>query len=369
MHGPRVGKEDAFEQEYRREFLARITRLGQIVEYLGDRATLDCGLHLYERAAPERDLRLSQVRVWFQLKGIHATTFSPEAFGASETVPVADLPVDHVWFWYGAPEPVYLGVYIEAADEYLVADVREVVDRQGGAQMLGEKREAGQATITLHVSKEHTLARATQTFPRRASLRLDGPDFRGRPLGHRMDPLRSELLTLSPDDFEALVLRLLDAHDFRGSIGINLEQMLDPRVGRVRALVGTLYLTYEWTSPLFTEFGSGPESDFRIESPSERAQGKVLIVIHSEPAGTPEASDEISELVRALRGDEVSRALVFLNRTELGDSALWGAWRGLFAELHALPQGLGSLAFNVLTATTIYLEFLDRLRWRIANYR
>jgi len=197
---------------------------------------LDCGLHLYERAAPERDLRLSQVRVWFQLKGIHATTFSPEAFGASETVPVADLPVDHVWFWYGAPEPVYLGVYIEAADEYLVADVREVVDRQGGAQMLGEKREAGQATITLHVSKEHTLARATQTFPRRASLRLDGPDFRGRPLGHRMDPLRSELLTLSPDDFEALVLRLLDAHDFRGSIGINLEQMLDPRVGRVRAL-------------------------------------------------------------------------------------------------------------------------------------
>jgi len=184
-----------------------------------------------------------------------------------------------------------------------------------------------------------------------------------------MDPLRSELLTLSPDDFEALVLRLLDAHDFRGSIGINLEQMLDPRVGRVRALVGTLYLTYEWTSPLFTEFGSGPESDFRIESPSERAQGKVLIVIHSEPAGTPEASDEISELVRALRGDEVSRALVFLNRTELGDSALWGAWRGLFAELHALPQGLGSLAFNVLTATTIYLEFLDRLRWRIANYR
>jgi hypothetical protein len=33
-----------------------------------------------------------------------------------------------------------------------------------------------------------------------------------------------------------------------------------------------------------------------------------------------------------------------------------------------VPQGLGSLAFNVLTATLVYLEFLDRLRWRYVNY-
>jgi hypothetical protein len=34
-----------------------------------------------------------------------------------------------------------------------------------------------------------------------------------------------------------------------------------------------------------------------------------------------------------------------------------------------VPQGLGSLAFNVLMATNIYLEFLDRISWRMVNYR
>jgi hypothetical protein len=32
------------------------------------------------------------------------------------------------------------------------------------------------------------------------------------------------------------------------------------------------------------------------------------------------------------------------------------------------PAGLGSLAFNVLTATSVYIEFLDRIQLRLANY-
>lgn len=53
-------------------------------------------------------------------------------------------------------------------------------------------------------------------------------------------------------------------------------------------------------------------------------------------------------------------------------SAVVAGCRGCPALPRALadiPQGLGSLAFNVLTATSVYIEFLDRIQLRLANYR
>ena len=50
------------------------------------------------------------------------------------------------------------------------------------------------------------------------------------------------------------------------------------------------------------------------------------------------------------------------------DGALFGGWRSALEPLAGSPQGLGSLAFNVLTATLVYLEFVDRLRWKYVNY-
>jgi hypothetical protein len=99
-------------------------------------------------------------------------------------------------------------------------------------------------------------------MPRHRSLRLDGPEYRGRPLGHRLDPLRSVLDPFAPGDFEALVERLLKAHDFRPTREIEIASLLDRPIGMASATVGRLYLTYEWTTPLETEFGVGPDSDF-----------------------------------------------------------------------------------------------------------
>jgi hypothetical protein len=131
--------------------------------------------------------------------------------------------------------------------------------------------------------------------------------------------------------------------------------------------VGRLYLTYEWTSPLFTEFGFDEDSDFRIESQPYFAHGNVLVVTHSDVAAAPRSSDAVSGLVAELQDDGLEQALVMFNGSEGVD--LFGGWRAALQPLVNVPQGLGSLAFNLLTATSVYFEFLNRVSWRTLNYR
>lgn len=47
------------------------------------------------------------------------------------------------------------------------------------------------------------------------SIRIDGPAFRGRPLGHRIDPLRSVLAAPTADVWVEMATRILQVHDFR----------------------------------------------------------------------------------------------------------------------------------------------------------
>jgi hypothetical protein len=59
--------------------------------------------------------------------------------------------------------------------------------------------------------------------------------------------------------------------------------------------------------------------------------------------------------------------LVFFNASE-AESGLIGGWRsGALAPFVQFPQGLGSLAYNVLIATNVFVEFVDRLSWRVLN--
>ncbi len=339
---------------------------GQLITYETDRAALDLGLQLYESVAPQADARLGQVRVWFQVKGIEASTLCAEEVTQAGEVVLRGLSIDQLRYWFSHPEPVYLVIYLQAMDQFLAQDVRDLVEAHGGPRWLaraGEKQES----ISLKMPLWATLARSVEEMPRHCSLRLDGPEFRGRPLGHRFDPLRSELESLAPEDFDALVGRLLDAHDFRPIREIDVAPLLDRPIGSARAVLGRLYLTYEWTSPLETEFGVGPGSDFRIEASPQSTQGDVLVVIHSEPLDGPRRTSAIAALVDQLQAEGVGRALVFFNASDL-DHGLLGAWRVTLEPLVRMPQGLGSLAFNVLTATSIYLEFLDRIGWRYVNY-
>jgi Domain of unknown function (DUF4365) len=361
---PLVGVEDRFEQRYTSEFQALLAHHGQFVRYENDRAALDLGLHLYDPAAEPGVL--GQVRVWFQLKGIAQSTRSAEDLLASDSVPVAGLKTEHLGYWFAHPEPVYLVVFVEALDRFLAADVRDLVEHRGGVHWLRELREGDQTTATLRVPLTASVEDALSRMPRHRSMRLDGPEFRGRPLGHRFDPLRCELDPLAPADFEALAWRLMAAHDFVPAREINSEVFGD--IGTVRAVVGRLYLTYEWTSPLFTEFGFGPDSDFRIESRPFFAHGDVLVVVHSAVSGAPRPTDGLRELVSEVHEAGVEQALVLYNASE-GDAALFGSWRMSPKPLVEVPQGLGSMAFSLLTATSVYLEFLDRVSWRLLNYR
>jgi hypothetical protein len=362
----RVGGTDQFEREYTHKLKALLAPHGQLLGYESDRAALDLGLHLYGRVTSVESL-LSQVRVWFQAKGIRTSTLSEHEIAESEEFAVSDLRVDHLLYWFAHPEPVYLVLYVEALEAFFAEDIRHLVEQRGGLPWL-KAVEQTQQTTTLHLPLTATLSRALHQMPRHRTLRLDGPDFRGRPLGHRFDPLRSELSPLEPDGFVELVGRLLEAHEFRETRQIDLAATLGRPIGQVTAAVGRLYLTYEWMSPLFTEFGYGPDSDFRIEAPPNFAHGDVLIVIHSEPTSGPARNEDIDELVSALRQEGVGQALVFVNAAE-GDGELFGCWRNTLEPLADIPQGLGSLAFNVLTATSVYIEFLDRIQLGLANYR
>jgi hypothetical protein len=362
---PLVGEQDAFEFLYRDKLKALLVPYGLLIEYHEDRAALDLGLHPY-KPEPGRDRVLSDARVWFQCKGVRTTTLGAAEFLASDAVVVSALRLDHVRYWYGAADPVYLVIYVEAADVFLAHEIRDLVDAAGGMAMLATLQERGQKTLTLTVPRKSRLETSLERMPHHRSIRVDGPHFRGRPLGHRYDPLRSELEPLPPIEFEALVSRLLELHDFRVKNEIDLRPMLSGEIGRVRALRGTLYLTYEWVTPLGTQFGIDGISDFRLEAQPESAHGEVLVIIHSEIHAAPSRTSAIDRFLKKCEAEGVSRALVFFNDTDLGGT--FGGWFSTFQPLLRTPQGLGSLAFNVLTTTLVYLEFVDRLRWKYLNY-
>jgi hypothetical protein len=368
---PRVGESDLFESSYRKELDRRLDPYGVLIEYSADRAALDGGLHLYKpRDLEERgEAEVSDARVWFQCKGIQASTLSADDLASRDDAAVAGLTVDHLQFWFSSPEPVYLIVYLEAVDEFLAADVRDLVDERGGVAFLKQLRNDGQATLTLRVPRGATLERALEAMPHHRSLRIDGPTFRGRPLGHRFDPLRSWLDKLEPQLFVDLVHELLRAHDFRLKRTIDLAPLLDRDIGVVSATVGTLYLTYEWTFPGATEFGVDPGTDFRIEAKPETAHGDVLVVCHSRVDDSPRRTKDIETLITQLQDDGINRALVFFNASEMGAGAgTFGSWRVTLEPLLDTPQGVDGLGFNVLTTTLVYLDFVDRLSWRILNY-
>src|SRR5258708_1627956 len=118
---PSLLPEEEFEKRYTNRFRERLTSRGIILKYEEDRAATDLGLHL----TPPGSLALSNVRVWFQLKGIHASTLSLAEIEKADIVSIK-LNLDHLRFWYAAPEAVYLIVYLEATDEFLGADIRDL---------------------------------------------------------------------------------------------------------------------------------------------------------------------------------------------------------------------------------------------------
>ena len=365
---PRIGDDDQFESRYMSRLLARLTEYGAIpVTYQKDRAGLDVGAHVLVEGPT--GWTPTQVRVWFQVKGKKASTLPLVEYEKGTAIGIR-VPVDHLRFWYAAPEPVYLAVYVEAADEFVAEDIRDVVDRQwpGGTFYAAVPESQDTVTVALDSSRVIDERRVREMLSHR-SMRVDGPAFRGRPLGHRFDPLRSRLAVCTPDLFIRLATRLLDVHDFRP----NIAHEVAPGLRLVR---GRLYQTLEWQSPAFSEYGVGPDDDFRDEPPVDFMHGDVVLLLDSAPQRQHLSIDDLDALRGSLRDRPATSAVaVLFNGPEL--SGTRGLWRSTLVDQLEMHQagspvhllGLESVTSLLLVATLVYLDFAGDLSWDHVNYQ
>lgn len=183
-----MGEHDELENRYLPQFEALLSRSGVVIAYRHDRAGIDTGLHLFaqsEKTTPKGEARpywrALASRVWFQLKGIHASTLPAADFAHADQVTVK-VGVDHLKFWFASPEPVYLVVYVESVDTFLGIDVRELVERQWGGDFYAFLRDRG-GDVSVHIPTEAVMSpERIAAMVSHRSMRIDGPAFRGRPL-------------------------------------------------------------------------------------------------------------------------------------------------------------------------------------------
>lgn len=368
-----MGEHDELENRYMPRFETLLSESGVVVEYRRDRVGIDTGLHLFAREEkPTRQggerpyWRALAGRVWFQLKGVHAATMSADEFHAAKRVTVK-VGVEHLRFWFAAPEPVYLIVYVESVDAFVGVDVRELVEREWGPTFYASMRDRS-GEVTAHVPTASVMnSERIASLVNHRSMRIDGPAFRGRPLGHRMDPLRSVLAYPSKERWVEMVIRILQVHDFR--------EASRHQVGELTVLRGTIAQTLLWQSPAFAEYGYRYLGEVRDEPAPEQVFGDVCVILDGARDRTTFSAEEAataSELIDAAATNEESVVLFFRGRDLSGTGGLWrstargsmaNGWSGMWHQL-----GLEALSFLVLTATLVYLEFAPDLDWDDANY-
>jgi len=129
-----------------------------------------------------------------------------------------------------------------------------------------------------------------------------------------------------------------------------------------------MHYTYEWVLQLTTEFGFDENSDFRIEGDIIHAQGPCAVLIQSHKVSYPDMRAVERLAQRLVRDKQITKLLVFTN--EYDDPRYFGSYFGALrgTGVECIPQLLGELAFNLLMATTVYLDFRDKISWRIVHY-
>lgn len=368
-----MGSADELEERYMAKFANLVAGRGVRIDYRRDVFAVDTGLQFYvegtrtdSRGTERKYFNATTVRVWFQFKGIQESTLSAADFAAKDSVGVK-VKIEHLKFWYASPEPVYLTFYIESVDQFLALDARDLVDATWGQGFYSkmETYEGDEVTVAIPSDSILTPERLDRMLSHR-SMRIDGPSFRGRPLGHRIDPLRSKLAPLPRDLWAALVGAILEAHEY--------ELLLTERVGDLEVQRGRLRQTLLWQSPAFTEIGYGTPDDIRVEAEPESLFGEVLLFL-DRSEGRKHFTDEEHGLIdRHTRNldPEVSVA-VFLCGPE--SSAHGGLWRASLSETGLANDhrpwsvvGLESLSYLVLTCTLIYLDHAPQLEWEFINY-
>lgn len=143
-----IGTTDAFEQNYMAKFEALATHHGVFVKYERDRAARDIGLHLTKDLKSGKKL-VTNALVWFQMKGVMATTLTKEAFEAAKGVSLS-MEVEHLRHWFLDKEPTHLVVYVESADQFLVMNLQDYIVKTWGHSILTLDQKT--ATVTTPAS-------------------------------------------------------------------------------------------------------------------------------------------------------------------------------------------------------------------------
>ena len=133
------------------KFRALSAKHGEFIEYQRDRAGRDIGLHFVSERVDGGET-VDPSLVWFQMKGIQATSFSEDEFNVCNSLSIA-LKVEHLRFWYIAPDSTFLVVYVEAVDEFFILNVQKYIQDNFSDRIF----ELEQKTLTIHVGKDSIL--------------------------------------------------------------------------------------------------------------------------------------------------------------------------------------------------------------------
>lgn len=147
----KIAKVDDFETGYVNKFRALASPFGLFLEHEKDRAALDLGMH-FTQAKSDGSKIVTPAIAWFQLKGVMESTLSSDALSKLSEVKVT-IEVSHLRFWYFFPYPVFLAVYVEARDQFVVLDVKRWTIKKFGASIVKLK----QQTVTVPVPLTHVL--------------------------------------------------------------------------------------------------------------------------------------------------------------------------------------------------------------------
>ncbi|MCE0733648.1 DUF4365 domain-containing protein [Halomonas sp. G15] len=116
------------------KFRALASSFGEFVNYERDRGARDIGIHLTQKLRSGSE-RMSSSLLWFQMKGIMATTFPASTAESADSFPVS-LSVKHLRFWYLQPMPTYLALYVESLDRFFFCNIQAYVETQWGRGIL-----------------------------------------------------------------------------------------------------------------------------------------------------------------------------------------------------------------------------------------
>lgn len=184
-------------------------------------------------------------------------------------------------------------------------------------------------------------------------------------MGHRLDPLRSELAFDDAGLWEAAVRRLLAEHRFQETAPA-AEVDSDLTVLR-----GRFYDTMVWQSSALAEFGYGPDDDFRDDPAVESVQGPARVILDRRLDRDCLSDGERGSLLAAMDAGDGPVVLFFRGKDLSGTG---GTWR-VFMREQLRPDdvlrmlGTEALTSLVLTATLVYLDLAPQLSFRTLNYR